>query len=217
MSAINPYTYPSPANKPPSTVGPGALEGRDTPIDQNAVEFNDPDPDGALPPHLNPSSATYKELNRETMEHGYSPRDSSKFDPSRNEYPRSFGVEPRAQFPQVHNQQSLNPNNRGSAYGHSPWGRPQFSGETTQSRATDEAKTQATSGAQSQAWNPYASTFSPPGGFNTYTGSYGSPGNFNAPAPRDSPQLPGLQPFGSNFSYGGVGDWSRGYNDFNKR
>lgn len=71
MSAINPQTYPSPANKPPSSIGPGAMEGRDTPMDQHVNPFNDPDPDGALPPSMNPNSNTYKELHREANEHQY--------------------------------------------------------------------------------------------------------------------------------------------------
>lgn len=38
------------------------MEGRDTPLEQGAASFNDPDPHGALPPTFNPASDTYKML-----------------------------------------------------------------------------------------------------------------------------------------------------------
>ena len=81
MSAINPSTYPTPANKPPSLIGPGAMEGRDTPVDIG-VAVNDPDPDGAIPPHLNPNSATYRELNKEAALRNQSSQEV--FDPRSN-------------------------------------------------------------------------------------------------------------------------------------
>ncbi|KAL1306227.1 hypothetical protein AAFC00_004318 [Neodothiora populina] len=71
MSAINPTTYPSPSNKPPSTIGPGAMEGRDTPMDQHVGMYTDPDPHGALPPALNPSTATYNELAKDATACGF--------------------------------------------------------------------------------------------------------------------------------------------------
>ncbi|GAB7355182.1 hypothetical protein MBLNU459_g5741t4 [Dothideomycetes sp. NU459] len=71
MSAINPASFASAPNQHPSGVGPGALQGRDSPMDPRvsaqpftpgSLSYQDIDPIGAVPPSRNPNSSTYHEL-----------------------------------------------------------------------------------------------------------------------------------------------------------
>ncbi|KAJ9620265.1 hypothetical protein H2203_008030 [Taxawa tesnikishii (nom. ined.)] len=69
MSAINPASFASNALQPPSGVGPGALQGRDTPMDNSRPGLiggiapgQDPDPLGAIPPSQNPTTNSYQQL-----------------------------------------------------------------------------------------------------------------------------------------------------------
>lgn len=71
MSAINPASFASAPNQHPSGIGPGALQGRDSPMDARAfaqqftpgnLSYQDMDPIGAVPPSRNPTSATFHEL-----------------------------------------------------------------------------------------------------------------------------------------------------------
>lgn len=70
MSAVNPDSMIAPTG-PPRGMGPGAVEGRDTPMNPRSASFRqgsvnsysqDYDPTGAIPPYQNPTTRSFQEF-----------------------------------------------------------------------------------------------------------------------------------------------------------